>query len=63
VLEAAKKMKKIKMGRAVNRVSSGMLPAVISLPEGVKNLKVSSIRKDILLTSHSAKGKNATLDR
>jgi len=62
-LEAAKKMKKIKMGRAVNPVSNSTLPTVISLPEGAKNLKVSSIRKDILLTGHSATGKNATLDR
>jgi hypothetical protein len=61
-LEAAKKMK-TKMGQAVNHVSNRKLPAVISMPEGVKNLKVSSIRKDILLPGHSATEKNDTFDR
>jgi hypothetical protein len=62
-LEAAKKMKKIKMGHAVNPVSNSTLPALISMPEGVKNLEVSSVRKDILLPDHSATEKNTTLDR
>jgi hypothetical protein len=62
-LEAAQKTKKIKMGRAVNPVSNSTLPAVISMPVGVKNLKVSSIRKDILLPGHSATEKNTTFDR
>jgi hypothetical protein len=62
-LEAAKKIKTIKMGQAVNPFSNSTLPAVISMPEGVKNFKVSSIRKDILLPGHSATEKNATFDR
>jgi hypothetical protein len=62
-MEAAKKMRKIRMGHAVNRVSNSTLPAVISMPEGVKNLKVSSVRKDILLPGRSATEKNATFDR
>jgi hypothetical protein len=53
----------MKMGQAVNSVSNSTLPAVISMPEGVKNLNVSSIRKDILLPGHSTTEKNANSDR
>ena len=63
VLEAAKKMKKIKMGRTVHPVSNSTPPAVISMRDGVKNLEVSSIRKDIILPGHSATQKNTTFDR
>ena len=63
VLEAAKKMKKMKIGRAVDPVSNCTPPAVISTPESVKNLEVSSITKDILLPGHSATQKNTTFDR
>jgi len=56
-------MKKIKMGRAVDPVSNCKPPAVISTPEGVKNLTDSSITKVMLLPGHSATQKNATFDR
>jgi hypothetical protein len=62
-LEAAKKIKKMKMSRAVNPVSNSTSRAVISISEGVKNLKVSSVRKDLLLPGHSTRVKNATIDR
>jgi len=62
-LEAAKKMKKIKIGRTVNPVSNSTLPAAIAMPKGVKNLKASSVRKDILLPGRSATEKNANFDR
>jgi hypothetical protein len=56
-------MKKIKMGRAVNPVSNNRLPAVISTPEGVENLEVSSVRKDTLLAGHSVTEKNTMIYR
>jgi len=56
-------MKKIKMGRTVNPVSNIILPAAISMPKGVKNLKISSVRKSILLPGRSATEKNTNFDR
>jgi hypothetical protein len=59
-LEAAKNIKTTKMGRTVNPVSNSTLPDVISMSEGAKNLKISSIRKDIPLPGHSATEKILT---
>jgi hypothetical protein len=62
-LEAAKKIKKMKINRAVNPVSYTTSPAVISIPQGVTNFKVSSVKNDVLLTGHSTTEKNTTFDR